>query len=73
VSDDALFSRVAETFSAKWDGRWDYIARDGYFRNPDGRGEAAVFSITPVKVFGHAKGDPFGATRHLFPRDLKSR
>jgi hypothetical protein len=25
-----------------------------------------VFSVTPVKVFAHAKGDPFGMTRHLF-------
>lgn len=25
-----------------------------------------VFSVTPVKVFAYAKGDPFGATRHRF-------
>jgi hypothetical protein len=25
-----------------------------------------VFSVTPVKVFAHAKGDPFGATTHRF-------
>jgi hypothetical protein len=23
-------------------------------------------AATPVKVFAHAKGDPFGATRHRF-------
>jgi hypothetical protein len=25
-----------------------------------------VFSITPAKVFAHAKGDPFSATKHRF-------
>jgi hypothetical protein len=26
----------------------------------------AVFAVRPVKVHAHAKGDPFGATRHTF-------
>jgi Pyridoxamine 5'-phosphate oxidase len=68
VTDDAVLSRVAAAFAAKWDGRWQYIARDGCFRGPDGSGEAMVFSVTPAKVFAHAKGDPFGATRHAFGR-----
>jgi hypothetical protein len=25
-----------------------------------------VFSVTPIKVFAHAKGDPFGEARHRF-------
>jgi hypothetical protein len=32
-----------------------------------------VFSVTPVKVFTHAKGDPFGATAHRFRRGGQSR
>jgi nitroimidazol reductase NimA-like FMN-containing flavoprotein (pyridoxamine 5'-phosphate oxidase superfamily) len=66
VTDDAVLSRVAEAFAAKWDGRWQWIARGGCFRDPDGRGEAMVFAVAPVKVFAHAKGDPFGATTHRF-------
>jgi general stress protein 26 len=66
VTDDAVLSRVAEAFTAKWDGRWQWIARDGAFRDSDGSGEALVFSVTPVKAFAHAKGDPFGATTHKF-------
>jgi hypothetical protein len=31
------------------------------------------FSVTPAKVFAHAKGDPFGATTHKFRRDGQSR
>ncbi len=60
----------APAFTAKWDGRWKYTARDGAFGDAEGgSGEAMVFSVTPVKVFAHAKGDPFGMTRHLFQRD----
>jgi general stress protein 26 len=66
VTDDTVLERVAGAFTARWDGRWQFIARGGCFRGPDGSGEAMVFSVTPVKVFAHAKGDPFGATRHRF-------
>jgi hypothetical protein len=61
-----VLSRVAQAFADKWDGRWQYIAREGCFRDVDGSGEVMVFSVTPTKVFAHAKGDPFGATDHRF-------
>lgn len=74
VTDDAVLSRVARAFAAKWDGRWQFKAQGGAFRDPeDGSGEAMVFSVTPVKVFAHAKGDPFGATAHRFQRGEQSR
>jgi nitroimidazol reductase NimA-like FMN-containing flavoprotein (pyridoxamine 5'-phosphate oxidase superfamily) len=66
VSDDAVLARAAEAFTAKWDGRWQWAARGGFFRGIDGSGGARVFSVTPVRVFAHAKGDPFGATTHRF-------
>lgn len=66
VTDDTVLERAAGAFTAKWDGRWQYTASGGCFRGQDGSGEAMVFSVTPVKVFAHAKGDPFGATRHSF-------
>ena len=66
VTDDAVLSRVAGAFAPKWDGRWQWTARGGCFRGPDGSGEAMVFSVTPVKVYAYAKGDPFGATTHRF-------
>lgn len=67
VTDDAVLARVAQAFASKWDGRWRWTARDGAFRDTDsGGGEAMVFSVVPVKVFAHAKGDPFGETRHRF-------
>jgi nitroimidazol reductase NimA-like FMN-containing flavoprotein (pyridoxamine 5'-phosphate oxidase superfamily) len=67
VTDDAVLARAAEAFTGKWDGRWKWTARDGAFRDADsGEGEALVFSVTPTRVFAHAKGDPFGATTHRF-------
>ena len=67
VTDDAVLTRVVKAFSTKWDGRWQWAARDGAFRDPTSfEGEALVFSITPAKVFAHSKGDPFGATTHKF-------
>jgi hypothetical protein len=69
VTDDAVLGRIAGAFASKWDGRWQFTARDGCFRSADGSGGAEVFSISPVKVFAHAKGDPFGATSHRFGRE----
>lgn len=66
VTDDAILAEAARAFRPRWDGRWEFTARDGCFRGADGSGAALVFSVTPVKVFAHAKGDPFGATRHAF-------
>jgi hypothetical protein len=66
VTDDAVLAGVAGAFAAKWDGRWQFTARGGCFRGPDGSGGGMVFSVTPAKVFANAKGDPFGATAHRF-------
>jgi nitroimidazol reductase NimA-like FMN-containing flavoprotein (pyridoxamine 5'-phosphate oxidase superfamily) len=64
VTDEDALKRVAAAFTAKWDGRWEYEVRDGCFHH--GGGSVPVFSVAPVKVFAHAKGDPFGATTHKF-------
>ena len=66
VTDDDVLKRIAETFTVRWDGRWQFTAAGGAFRDSAGHGEAFVFAVTPAKVFAHAKGDPFGATRHKF-------
>src|ERR1700722_16470130 len=66
VTDDATLEEVATAFRTRWDGRWKFTVRDGLFRGSDGSGGAHVFAVRPTKVFAHAKGDPFGATRHRF-------
>jgi nitroimidazol reductase NimA-like FMN-containing flavoprotein (pyridoxamine 5'-phosphate oxidase superfamily) len=65
VTDAAALERLAVAWTAKWEGRWRYTVGDGCFVHPGG-GEAIVFSVTPAKIYAHAKGDPFGATTHRF-------
>ena len=66
VTDDAILERVARAFTTKMGRAAAVRAQGGAFRDPAGDGEAMVFSVTPTKVFAHAKGDPFGATTHRF-------
>jgi general stress protein 26 len=55
VTDDALLSRLVAAWSAKWDGRWRYEARDGLFHHPGG-GDAVVYGVHPTKVLAFGKG-----------------
>ena len=64
ITDDDTLARLAEAWTTKWDGRWQYEAYNGAFHHPDG-GEALVFSVVPAKVLAFSKGT-FGQTRHQF-------
>jgi general stress protein 26 len=63
TSNDVL-AQLAREWSAKWDGRWQYEARDGAFHHPGG-GEALVFRVTPLKIITFGKGT-FTHTTHRF-------
>lgn len=67
VTDNDALGRAAQAFAVRWRGAWQFAVRDGRFYN-QGMGEwpSEVFSVTPARVFAHAKGDPFGATTHRF-------
>jgi general stress protein 26 len=62
VTDDEMLKRLAEAWTTKWDGRWQYQARNGAFHH-EGGGAALVFSVTPTKILAFAKGT-FSQTRH---------
>jgi general stress protein 26 len=64
ITDDDILSRLAEAWSKKWDGRWQYEGRNGGLHHKDGE-MALVFLVTPTKILAFAKGT-FGHTRHLF-------
>lgn len=70
ITDQARLERLAQVWTTRWDGRWHYVVRDGYFYHRHAQEAPAdailVFSVTPTKVFAFAKGDPFGHTRHRF-------
>lgn len=63
-ADQRLLEDVSQAFRTKWDGRWEFTARDGKFFHPDGF-EVQLFSVTTTKVLAFAKGT-FGHTVHRF-------
>jgi general stress protein 26 len=67
VTDEDVLRRLAEAWAAKWDGRWQLAVRDGCFHNLNAHDwPSHAFSVTPVRAYAHAKGDPFGATTYRF-------
>jgi general stress protein 26 len=64
-TDPAVLERLATAWGRKWDGRWQYMVRDGAFRPADGEHPALVFSVRPTKVLAFGKGT-FSQTRHTF-------
>jgi general stress protein 26 len=63
VTDDAMLQRLADAWRTKWDGRWQFEAREGAFHHE--AGEALVFAVVPTKVLAFGKGT-FSHTRHRF-------
>jgi nitroimidazol reductase NimA-like FMN-containing flavoprotein (pyridoxamine 5'-phosphate oxidase superfamily) len=69
VTDHGALERLAGVWATKWDGRWQYLVRDGYFYHHAGDDilpdSILVFSVLPSKVYAFAKG-AFSHTRHQF-------
>lgn len=69
VTDDDALRRLAAAWTAKWDGRWQYLVRDGCFSHPDADEvhpePILVFSVPPSEILAFAKG-AFSHTSHRF-------
>jgi nitroimidazol reductase NimA-like FMN-containing flavoprotein (pyridoxamine 5'-phosphate oxidase superfamily) len=65
VSDEATLRRLAQAWTAKWDGRWNFEVRDGSFFHRGGDFPVLVYSVTPAKVLAFGQGT-FTHTRHQF-------
>ncbi|MEO7019256.1 MAG: pyridoxamine 5'-phosphate oxidase family protein [Ktedonobacteraceae bacterium] len=69
ITDHDVLENLAKVWATKWDGRWQYLVRDGYFYHHDEHevlpDSILVFSITPTKIFAFTKGN-FSHTRHQF-------
>jgi nitroimidazol reductase NimA-like FMN-containing flavoprotein (pyridoxamine 5'-phosphate oxidase superfamily) len=63
-TDDAKLGRLAAAWTTKWDGRWQWTARDGAFHHDD-HGVALLFSVAPIKILAFSPGK-FSHTRHRF-------
>jgi general stress protein 26 len=64
IDDDAKLMRIADAYETKYGSDWHFDVRDGAFHHGDG-GEALVFEIVPVTVFGFGKGE-YSQTRWHF-------
>jgi len=64
VTDRGTLMRLAEAWTRKWDGRWDYAPGDVGFKGDETLG-VWVFTVRPVKVLAFEKGN-FSHTRHAF-------
>src|SRR5947207_10920986 len=53
VTDDGVLERLAAAWATKWDGRWQFQARDGAFHQPGG--EALVFSVARATIMSSGK------------------
>jgi nitroimidazol reductase NimA-like FMN-containing flavoprotein (pyridoxamine 5'-phosphate oxidase superfamily) len=60
VTDDARLRVLADLWSSKYDGDWQYDVEDGAFHHEGG--EALVYRVAPAKVLAFAKGS-FAQTR----------
>jgi hypothetical protein len=69
LTDDDVLERLAEAWATKWDGRWQFLVRDGCYYHHDEHevlpDAILVFSVTPTKILAFAKGH-FNHTRHQF-------
>ena len=71
ITDHDMLERLARVWATAWDGRWQYLVRDGYFYHYDEDEQTVlpdailVFAVKPTKVFAFAKGH-FSHTRHQF-------
>jgi general stress protein 26 len=64
-TDQQVLGRLADVWRGKWDGRWQYEARDGSFFHPDDF-EVLVYSVHPITVLAFSEG-AFAHTTHRFP------
>ncbi|HEX3752151.1 MAG TPA: pyridoxamine 5'-phosphate oxidase family protein [Streptosporangiaceae bacterium] len=65
VTDEATLRQLAQAWTTKWDGSWDYEVRDGYFFHRGADFPVAVYRVAPVKVLAFGQGT-FTQTRHTF-------
>ena len=72
VTDGARLRRVADAYLSKYGDDWRFAVRDGAFYHDPGSlretdtGAAWVYEVSPKKVFGFGKGEPFSQTRWRF-------
>jgi nitroimidazol reductase NimA-like FMN-containing flavoprotein (pyridoxamine 5'-phosphate oxidase superfamily) len=67
VEDRDRLERAAQAWTAKWDGRWNYVVTDAGFEHPNDsdHNQVLVFAVLPEQVLVFGKG-VFSQTSHRF-------
>jgi uncharacterized pyridoxamine 5'-phosphate oxidase family protein len=65
VDEDVVLQRLADCYEAKYGSEWRFTVRDGMFQH-DAGGEALVYKVAPITVFGFGKGASSSQTRWRF-------
>jgi hypothetical protein len=66
VSDHDQLECLAQVWATKWDGRYQFVVRDGGFFRPDAHDVFLVYSITPARIFVFTRGHGASQIRHQF-------
>lgn len=68
VSDDDLLRHLARVWTSRWDGTFQFVARDGYFHHAQDEElpPVVVFSVTPSQVLAFGRGAHASHTTHRF-------
>jgi general stress protein 26 len=68
VSDDDLLRHLAGVWATRWDGTFQFVARDGYFRHAqDGElPPVLVFAVTPTQILAFGRGGRASHTTYRF-------
>lgn len=65
VTDEALLTRLAADYEAKYGAIWHFDVRDGAFVGDEGN-VAQVYAVAPVTAFGFQRGEISSQTRWRF-------
>jgi general stress protein 26 len=67
VADRDRLERAAVVWTAKWDGRWNYVVTNTGFEHPNDpdHNQVLVFAVRPERVLAFGKG-AFSHTSHRF-------
>jgi nitroimidazol reductase NimA-like FMN-containing flavoprotein (pyridoxamine 5'-phosphate oxidase superfamily) len=68
ISDNDRLRQLAEVWATRWDGTFQFVARDGYFRHAEDEElpPVLVFSVKPTQVLAFGRGARASHTTHRF-------
>jgi hypothetical protein len=68
VTDDAMLRNPAEVWATRWNGQFQFVARDGCLHHAQDESlpPVLVFSVTPRQILAFTRGARAGHTTHRF-------